>query len=124
MKETLAIIVAFAFLVVGWAFLSALLFGVMYIASRAREGVGLLHLVNLLLMWVLAPGFGAFCATYATPRIFRSVDAATIAIGFISVATTLATVIFLLSFIVQEEKSSIGRYVVFVAQVAAIIIGA
>ena len=60
MKTTLAVIVAGVFMLIGWLLLTALLYGVMYVASHAREGVGLMHLLNILLMWILGPGFGGF----------------------------------------------------------------
>jgi len=124
MKAALAVIVAFLFLLVGWLFLAALLYGVGYVASHAREGIGLMHLFNVLLMWVLGPGFGGFLATYVTPRMFKEIDAATISTSFISVVVTLAVVMGLMSLLfVQQDKSGIGQLVLFVVQVSAIIIG-
>jgi len=102
-----------------------LLYGVMYVASNAREGVGLMHLLNILLMWVLGPCFGGFLATYITPRLFKTVDVTTIATSFISVIVTLAIVLGLLSLVLsQQDGGGIGQLVLFVVQVAAIVIGA
>ena len=125
MKVALGVLVAFVFLLVGWFFLAALLYGVGYVASHAREGVSLMHFLNILLMWLLGPGFGGFLATYITPQIFKETDVATIATSFISVVITLAVVMGILSFLlVQQERSSIGQFVLFVVQVSAIVIGA
>lgn len=105
--------------------LAALLYGVMYVASHAREGVGLMHLLNILLMWVLGPGFGGFLATYITPRVFKTIDASTIATSFISVVVTLAIVMGLLSLMfAQHDGAGVGQFVLFVVQVAAIVFGA
>ena len=125
MKVALAVIVAFVFLLIGWLFLAALLYGVMYVASHAREGVGLMHLLNILLMLILGPGFGGFLATYITPRIFKAIDVSTIATSFISVVVTLAIIMGLLSLLfVQQERSSIGQFILFILQVSAIVVGA
>jgi len=121
----LAVIVACAFMLIGWLMLAALLYGLMYVASRAREGVGLMHLLNTLLMLVLAPGFGGFLATYITPRVFKTIDASTIATSFISVVVTLAFVIGLLSMMfAQHDGTWVGQFVLFIVQVAAIVFGA
>lgn len=112
-------------MLIGWLMLAALLYGVMYVASHAREGVGLMHLLNILLMWVLGPGFGGFLATYITPRVFKTIDASTIATSFISVVVTLAVVLGLLSLMfVQQNGAGVGQFVLFVVQVAAIVFGA
>lgn len=112
-------------MLIGWLMLAALLYGVMYVASHAREGVGLMHLLNILLMWVLGPGFGGFLATYITPRLFKTIDVSTIATSFISVVVTLAIVMGLLSLMFsQRDSAGIGQFVLFVVQVAAIVIGA
>ncbi|TXH71577.1 MAG: hypothetical protein E6Q83_01025 [Thiothrix sp.] len=125
MKAALAVIVAGVFMLVGWLLLAALLYGVMYVASHSREGVGLMHLLNILLMWVLGPGFGGFLATYITPRLFKSIDVSTIATSFISVIVTLAIVMGLLSLVFpQQDGGGVGQLVLFVVQVAAIVIGA
>jgi len=109
----------------GWLILASLLYGVMHVASRAREGVGLMHLLNILLMWILAPGFGGFLATYITPRIFKTIDASTIATSFISVVVTLTIVMGLLSLMfAQHDGTGMGQFVLFVVQVAAIVVGA
>lgn len=105
--------------------LATLLYGVMYVASHAREGVGLMHLLNILLMWVLGPGFGGFLATYITPRVFKTIDASTITTSFISVVVTLAIVMGLLSLMfVQRDGAGGGQFVLFVVQSAAIVVGA
>lgn len=112
-------------MLIGWLMLAALLYGVMYVASHAREGVGLMHLLNILLMWVLGPGFGGFLATYITPRVFKTIDASTIATSFISVVVTLAIVMGLLSLMfAQHDGAGVGQFVLFVVQVAAIVFGA
>ncbi len=112
-------------MLIGWIVLAALLYGVMYVASHAREGIGLIHLLNIILMWILGPGFGGFLATYITPRVFKTVDATTIATSFISVVVTLAVVISLLSLtLTPHNGGGLGEFALFAVQVAAIVIGA
>jgi len=125
LKTAFAVIVAIVLMLIGWFFLAALLYGVGYVASHAREGIGLMHLLHVLLMWVLGPGFGGFLATFVTPQIFKDIEASSIAISFISVVVTLAVVIGLLSLLVVKQKQSgIGEFVLFVVQVSAIVAGA
>jgi len=112
-------------MLVGWLLLAALLYGVMYLASHAREGVGLMHILNILLMWILGPGFGGFLATYITPRLFKTIDVTTITTSFISVIVTLAVIMGLLSLVFpQQDGGGIGQLILFTVQVAAIVIGA
>lgn len=112
-------------MLVGWALLVALLFGVGYVAAHARQGVGLMHLIHVALIWFLAPGFGGFLATYITPKIFNEMDVATIAKSFISVVVTLAIVMGLLSLLfILQEQVGISELVISTIQVAAIVVGA
>lgn len=125
MKTALAVFVAFILLAGGWLFLSALLYAVGFVASHARDGVGLMHLLHVMLMWVLGPGFGGFLATFVTPRLFRQVDVATISTSFVSVVITVAIILGLLSLVfIQHGKSGIGDFVLLIVQVSAIIVGA
>ena len=125
MKTALAVVVALIFLVAGWLFLSALLYAVGYVASNARDGIGLMRLLHVLLMWVLGPGFGGFLATYITPRLFKQVGIAIIFTSFVSVVITLAIILGLLSLVfVQQGKIGIGEFVLLIVQVSAIIVGA
>ena len=125
MKTAFAVFVAIIIMLIGWFFLAALLYGVGYVASHARQGIGLMHLLHVLLMWVLGPGFGGFLATFITPQIFKDVEASSIATSFISVVVTLAVVMGLLSLlVVKQEESGIGEFILFVVQVSAIVIGA
>ena len=128
MKVALAVVVAFIFLLTGWGSLLVLFRGVYYIASHAREGIGLVHYLHILSEWILCPLYSGFLATYVTPRIFKEIGAAKIATRFISVVITLAVVGSLAGFLQAEKYYSnigdIGIFVVAVIQVAAIIIGA
>lgn len=66
-KATLSVIVAFVFFLLGWLSLATVLYGIGYVASHAREDMGVIHFLHVLLMWVLGPGFGGFLSTYVTP---------------------------------------------------------
>ena len=105
--------------------LAALLYGVLYVASQARQGVGMMHLLNALLIWVLAPGFGGFLATFVTPTVFKAVDPSTIATSFVSVVVTLGVVVgWLLLVRADDNGGELGQFMLFLAQVAAIVVGA
>lgn len=125
MKPTFAIMVACLLMLLGWLMLGGLLYAVLWVASNAREGVGLLHILNVLLVWILGPGFGGFMAAYVTPRVFKTIDVSTITTGFISVVVTLAIVLGLFALATSPRDSAgVVQFVIFVAQVAAIVVGA
>lgn len=125
MKATLAVVSAFIFLIIGWAFLSVLLYGIGYIAFHARDSVGLMGVFQILLMWVLSPAFGGFLASYVTPQCFKSVRPEIIFTGFISVLITLVAITSLLNFLlVSVNKSGIGESIMFLVQFGAVVIGA
>ena len=125
MKTTAAVLLACVFMLAGWLMLAALLYGVLYVASQARQGVGMMHLLNALLIWVLAPGFGGFLATFVTPTVFKAVDPSTIATSFVSVVVTLGVVVgWLLLVRADDNGGELGQFMLFLAQVAAIVVGA
>jgi len=125
MRAALAVVVSLIFMVAGWFLLSAMLYGVGYIGSHARAGIGLMHLLHVLLMWVLGPGFGGFLATYITPRIFKQVDISTIFTSFVSVVITVAIMLGLFSLVFgQPGNRGTGEFILFTVQLSAIIIGA
>ena len=128
MKAALAVVVAVLFLVAGWGFLHVLLLGLYYVASNAREGIGLLHYLHMLSVLILCPLYGGFVAAYLTPRIFKEIDAAKIARRFIYVVVTLAVVGSLLGFLQPEKYYSssgdIAEFVFAVLQIVAVIVGA
>lgn len=108
----------------GWFLLAELLYGILYAASHASEGVGLMHLLNILLMWILGPGFGGFLATYITSRLFKTIDIYMSTRSFITVSVTLAILIGFLSFVFSQQHTSGSiQFIIFIFQVAAIVIG-
>jgi len=120
MKTVFAVILAFAFLIIGWGMLATLLCGVLYVANNARAGMELLNIITILLMWILGPAFGGFLATNITSKIMKSVSATIITTSFISVVVTIATILALINF----NQSSTGEFIMFVVQMTAIVIGA
>lgn len=72
MKTALAVVVSLIFLVAGWLFLSALLYAVGYVASNARDGIGLMRLLHVLLMWVLGPGFWGVLGNLCHPTAIQT----------------------------------------------------
>lgn len=125
MKIALAVLFAFIFMLLGWLILGGLLYGVLYVASHASKSVGLMHLLNLLLIWIVAPGFGGFLATYVTPRLFTKVDVRTVAVSVISIVMTLAISLAILALIfLPQSKALVGQFILFFLQVTAIIVGA
>ena len=64
-------------------------------------------------------------ATFVTPQIFKCVDPSTISTSFISVVMTLGLLLGGWAlFFMQKEISGIGDFILFLAQVSAIVIGA
>jgi hypothetical protein len=124
MKTSLAVITACAFMVAGWVIMSSLLFVVMQVASGAVRGLTLMYIVNLLLIWIISPGFGGFMATFVTQRIFRNVSPARITIGFLSVISTIFVFASISIAFVQTEPNRIFNFIILLFQAAAIFAGA
>jgi hypothetical protein len=128
MRAMLAIIFAFVVLINGWLLIAGILYGIGYLLLLEREGMALMHWLNLSLISLLSPGFGGFLATYVTPRLFKKVNANTIATGFIAVSIILTILISLvyLVLILQEKPGvpDIGKFALFIVQVFTIVIGA
>ena len=125
MKVAFAVIVSFVIFLLGWLFLASLLYGLAYVAAMAQNGISMMHYLNLLMMWFLGPGFGGYLATNIAPKIFKDVNAATIATSFISSVITLSVVLGLISVAALiNNEFSFGGFIIFIIQVISIILGA
>ncbi len=126
MKTTAAVIVAFIFSIVAWMLLSLLLFSLAYVAARARPGgLELLHIGNLLMMWLLGPAFGGFVATFVTPKLFKTVEPGTIVAGFIAIVATLGVAFGAMKLsLVLMQKKELADAILFGGQIASMIGGA
>ena len=125
MKPVFATLTSLAVLVIGWLVMALLLSMIGAVASQARSGVGLLHVVHTFLIWVLSPGIGGFFAVYLTALWFNSVSTHTIYVSFVSVAAVILILLFLMGIVsVRLGESSFGSLVLFALQAVAIFLGA
>jgi hypothetical protein len=105
--------------------IAALLSVIGTVASHARDGVGLIHLIHAFLIWVLSPGIGGFFAIYLTALLFASVSTQTIYVSFVSVTAVILAMLFLIGIIsLRLGVSSFGSVILFALQTAAIFLGA
>lgn len=123
MKVVFAVILAIILLVIGWIILAVILSGIGFLLYNAREDTGLMDWLNMILVWILSPGFGGFLATYVTPRVFKNIDVKTITTSFITVIVTLFVAMFTL-LLIQKTNAEISEHILFVSQIVAIVVGA
>ena len=124
MKSVFAVLFAFFIFIFSW-FLNAFLVGFLaYAAVSAGAGAGLFLIINILFIWIICPGIGAFIAVSATAKQFRSVQIQTIFVGFVTVCAVLISMIFIFSVSMYfMDVSSFWNIVLFVMQSCAVIYG-
>lgn len=122
MKATFAVIVTLVILPISWLAFSALLLGLLYAVMHVHAGFGPLNELHFLTIWIFGATFGGFCATYATPRIFRSVKPETIAIAFGSIVVALLVLGAIPAFLGPAQGPTF--YLVYFGHALAIVIGA
>ncbi len=88
-KTSLAVIVAFFMMQIGWLAMAAIVMGVCYAVLAATATTDSFNERHMLLAWILGAGTGGFVGAYATSKIFKNVRPATIANGLIGLAVTL-----------------------------------
>lgn len=88
-KTSLAVIVAFFIMQIGWLAMAAIVMGSCYAVLALSGAADAINERHMLLAWILGAGTGGFVAAYVTPKIFKDVRPATIANGLIGVAVTL-----------------------------------
>jgi hypothetical protein len=124
-KPVVATLTSLVILAIGWLVIAFLLSLIAILASEARSGIGLLHLINAFLVWVLSPGVGGFFAVYVTSLLFWSVSTQTIYVSFVSVTAVVLVILFLLGVLsVRLGGSSYVDLALFILQGAAIFPGA
>lgn len=125
MRVALAVLVAFLLFIVAWL-LNALVMAVLAVAATyAGVKPGLFLIINIFLIWVLAPGLGSGVAVYAAAKKFRDVDPALILVGFVSVSVVVLVLLFSLSLLVYSlQGEGFSNVLILVAQGAAVLIGA
>lgn len=125
MKPVLAVVTSVVVLVVGWLFIGIILSLLGYFGVQAAGRVGLMHYLNLFLVWILSPTIGGFFVLRITAEIFKSVSIQTIYVGFVSVTAVLLAFTYLAGLsAVTSGSSSVGSFIFSLAQGAAIFFGA
>jgi hypothetical protein len=124
-KAVLATLTSLTVLTIGWFVIALVLSLIGVVASEARDGIGLLHIVHVLLIWVLSPAIGGFFAVCVTVLLFNSVSTHTIYVSFVSVTAVILILLFLMGVVsIRLGESSVGSLVLFALQAAAIFLGA
>jgi hypothetical protein len=88
-NTSLAVIVAFFMMQIGWLAMAAIVIGLCYAVLAVTGTADAFNERHMLLAWMLGAGTGGFVAAYVTPKIFKDVRPASIANGLILVAVTL-----------------------------------
>lgn len=124
MKSVLAVLFAFIVFLFSW-FLNAFLVGFLaYAAVSAGAGAGLFLILNMLFIWIICPGIGAFIAVSATVKKFSDVQIQTIFDGFVTVCAVLIFMFFIFSVSMYlMDVNSFWNMVLFVLQSCAVIYG-
>lgn len=125
MKIVLAVIVGYIIFFIGWSIIVLILAVIAALASAAREGLGLIHILNVLLMLILGPGVGAFFGVFVPSQIFRSVDPHTIFVSFVSITVLLFAALFVLGiYLFKVNVGGLGQPIMLLIQAGATVVGA
>ena len=125
MQSVLAVFFSFLIFLLSW-FINAFLIGALAMAAvYAGAGQGLFLIINIIFIWIICPGIGAFVAISATVKKFIDVEIGTIFVGFVSVCAVLIILFFLFSVSLYfMELNNFWSVIVLLFQSASIIIGA
>ncbi len=124
MKAIGAVAAALGIFLFTWFLIAVLIFGLAYFATGAGIGGGVFWRLNALLAWILSPLAGAAVAVYASITTFKSVDAATIFVAFVSVCASLMGILFIFVMVATVHGQGAGELLLFIAQSVAIFVGA
>jgi len=125
MRSVLAVFFAFVIFLTSWL-LNAFLVGVLAMAALyAGAGAGIFLILNILFIWILCPGIGAFTAVSAAIKTFEDIEIETIFVGFVSVCAVLIILFFIFSVSMYfMELNKFWNVVLLLLQSASIIFGA
>jgi hypothetical protein len=124
MRSVGAVLFAFAVFLFSWFFNAFLVGALAYAGVSAGGGAGLFLILNILFVWILCPGIGAFIAVSATIKKFNDIETQTIYVGFVTVCAVLIFFLFLFSVSLYfMEINSFWNIVLFVLQSCAVIYG-
>ena len=123
MRTALAVFVAFILLVVGWLAFAALFYSMLLIGIKATGSAGTVAIINVLIMWIIGPGFGGYLAMYGSSRLFPSVSLASLQASFIYILVIIFSILFVFS-LALEKNINLIEHIVFIAQLIAIFTGA
>jgi hypothetical protein len=125
MQSFVAVFFAFTVFLFGWAFNALLVTGLAAGAVYAGAGAGIFLIINMLFVWIICPGIGAFVGVSASIGRYRTVDVTTIFVGFVSVCAVLIILLFSLSVSLYfMHLNGFWSVVLFVLQSASVIFGA
>jgi hypothetical protein len=125
MLSVLSVLFAFILFLIGW-FFNAFLVGVLaFAAIYAGAGKGLFLIINILFIWIICPGIGAFIAVSATIKKFTEVEIETIFVGFVSVCAVLIILFFIFSIsLYLFDLNNFWNVILLLLQSASIFYGA
>ena len=124
MKAIGAVAAAFAIFIVMWLFIAGLIVGLAYVSAQAGVGGSVFWAFNTFLVWILSPAAGAAVAVYAAITTFRSVEATTIFVAFVSVCASLICILFIFAMVAAINGQGAGQLLLFTGQSASIFVGA
>jgi hypothetical protein len=125
MRSVLAVFFSFVIFLLSW-FINAFLVGALAMAAvYAGAGQGLFLILNIIFIWIICPGIGAFVAVSGAIKKFIDVEVNTIFVGFVSVCAVLIILFFLFSVSLYfMELNNFWSVIVLLLQSASIIFGA
>lgn len=105
--------------------MSWLFAGIGFVASRAREGLIPLHILNVIVSWFLGPGYGGFLALFATPRIINGIKTEVLFAGFVSSMSTLGVIILTITWLLSiDQPFNFMQIALLVVQFGSMLAGA
>lgn len=128
MRATLAVITTIGLFVFLWGVAAIVLWLVLSITPANILGENINYLINKLLVWVLAPGIGAYFGVKYSSRWFSNVRVEIISAGFLATLLTLTLIVIGFNiFFFITNKSATNEWLELIgviAQVAAAVVGA
>jgi hypothetical protein len=125
MRSSLAVFTAFIVFLLSWFINASLIYILAFAAVSAGAGAGIFLILNVLFVWIICPGIGAFVGVSAAIKRFLDVEIGTIFAGFISVCSVLIILFFVFSTSMYiMELNSFWNVILLVLQGISVIYGA
>ena len=124
MRSVGAVLFAFMVFLFSWFFNAFLVSALAFAGVSAGGGAGFFLILNILFVWIVCPGLGAFIAISATIKKFSDIEVQTIYVGFVTLCAVLIFFMFIFSVSLYfMELNSFWSIVLFVLQSSAVIYG-